>query len=517
MILTDSIKEQINDLFQANQHAGVHSVGLGYKFKNGQRTDEIGIVFNVSEKKSESDLPKDHILPSSLVVDGSLVKTDVIQSKPLNFAYCYSDGDPEVERLRIFATTPVALKGGMQIQEFPSGWYKYLGDSGGLFASWQSGTLGFFAKDNENGKIVGVTNRHVSVGFALRDVATGGLTGSGNTAVCNLPNHGYSNGQSVTILGASPSYYRGSFNINVIDANNFSYTTTSTITISPATSPADTPIQIGSQGGLIGSQRNVPLETLMPNNTIEQSRWSIDNNLYNPKASISNNASNPFSQVTTAFERINRYTPLFNSPAINYVDGCLLIPNSQYIDNDSYQMWQPTTQTTYPTSMPFATTAEIDNLLATNGANLGRVYSTGRSTGPKGWGSGDCRLHISQVGWTGTVGGPYTFSDQIICQTANNTAPIAGGDSGSCVTADINGTIKIIGVFFASGGTIGALNRIDRFANELNISAFTTPIDTSLPTPSLKSMDLTTYGSSTTIQSGGKTYYQVGLTNNTYP
>ena len=70
---------------------------------------------------------------------------------------------------------------------------------------------------------------------------------------------------------------------------------------------------------------------------------------------------------------------------------------------------------------------------------------------------------------------------------------------------------------FAANSSIGALNRIDRVASELNISAFTTPINTSLPTPSLKSMDLATYGASKTIQSGGKTYYQVGLTNNTYP
>lgn len=418
MILTDSIKEQINDLFQANQYVGVHSVGLGYKFKNGQRTDEIGIVFNVSEKKSESDLPKDHILPSSLVVGGALVKTDVIQSEKIKLAYCYSGSDPNLLQLQNPGPGggPFLMRGGIQIYQFPTNWS--INPVNALIA-----TLGFFVTDNENGRIVGVTNSHACV--YKREIA------------------------------------------------------------SEATQAA--------------------------NNTIEPVQWIVNNQYYIPTATVA--PGNNF-----CCDRINRYIPILAKPAINYVDGCLLIPNPDYIDNNSYRMIQPIDQPTYPASMPFATTAEINNLLATNGANLGRVYSTGRTTGPKGWGSGDCKIHITQVGASVDTGN--LFNDQIFVQTDNNTSPISGGDSGSCVTADINGTIKIIGVMFASNAgvnSISALNRIDRFASELNISAFTTPINTSLPTPSLKSMDLATYGSSKTIQSGGKTYYQVGLTNNTYP
>ena len=413
MILTDSIKEQINDLFQANRHTGVHSVGLGYKFKNGQRTDEIGIVFNVSEKKSKSDLPKDHIWPSSLVVDGTLVKTDVIEMDQIKLAYCYSGSDPNLTQLQNPAPGGgvFPMRGGIQIYQFPTGW---------TMGSSLIGTLGFFVTDNENGRIVGVTNSHVSV--YKREIAN-----------------------------------------------------------------------------------EAPQEA---NNTAEPVKWIINNQFYIPTATVS--PGNNF-----CCDRINRYVPLLAKPAINYVDGCLLIPNPDYIDNNSYRMIQPIGESTYPASMPFATTAEINNLLATNGANLGRVYSTGRTTGPKGWGTGDCKIHISQIGAIADTGN--LFYDQIFVQTDNNTSPITSGDSGSCVTADINGTIKIIGLMFAANSSIGALNRIDRVASELNVSAFTTPINTSLPTPSLKSMDLATYGASKTIQSGGKTYYQVGLTNNTYP
>jgi hypothetical protein len=425
MILTDSIKEKINDLFQANQHAGVKSVGLGYKFINGERTDEIGIVFGVFQKKLKSDLPKDQILPSSAIVEGRLIKTDVIEVGEFKMAsYCYSQNDPNVIQLQNPAPGggDFPMRGGIRIYEFPTGW-----TINPVNAS--IGTLGFFATDNENGRIVGVTNSHVSV--YKREIAN-----------------------------------------------------------------------------------EAPQEA---NNTAEPVKWIVNNQYYIPTATVA--PGNNF-----CCNRINRYIPILAKPAINYVDGCLLIPNPDYIDNNSYRMIQPIDQPTYPASMPFATTAEINNLLLTNGANLGRVYSTGQTTGPKGWGSGGCRIFVSQVGVIADTG--ELFYDQIFFQTSNNTSPIAGGDSGSCVTADINGTIKIIGVMFASNAgidptpapnSIGAANRIDRFASELNISAFTTPINTSLPTASLKTMNLASYGSSKTIQSGGKTYYQVGLTNNTYP
>jgi Tfp pilus tip-associated adhesin PilY1 len=43
------------------------------------------------------------------------------------------------------------------------------------------------------------------------------------TATATLAGHGYTNGQSVTISGASPTQFNGTFNITVIDANSFSY------------------------------------------------------------------------------------------------------------------------------------------------------------------------------------------------------------------------------------------------------------------------------------------------------
>lgn len=54
--------------------------------------------------------------------------------------------------------------------------------------------------------------------------AVGSISRSGNTATVTLTSHGYVNGQSITIAGATQSQYNGTFSITTIDANTFTYT-----------------------------------------------------------------------------------------------------------------------------------------------------------------------------------------------------------------------------------------------------------------------------------------------------
>ncbi len=60
---------------------------------------------------------------------------------------------------------------------------------------------------------------------AVLGTATGTITASKNsiTAMANVVNHGFANGASVVIAGASPSAFNGTFTIAVVDTNNFSY------------------------------------------------------------------------------------------------------------------------------------------------------------------------------------------------------------------------------------------------------------------------------------------------------
>src|SRR6185369_16943680 len=51
------------------------------------------------------------------------------------------------------------------------------------------------------------------------------VSGSGATARATSAGHGFSTGDTVTIAGASPSAYNGTFSITVIDGNTFTYNT----------------------------------------------------------------------------------------------------------------------------------------------------------------------------------------------------------------------------------------------------------------------------------------------------
>jgi hypothetical protein len=60
------------------------------------------------------------------------------------------------------------------------------------------------------------------------------ITRSGTTATVTCTGHGYTNGQSITIQGAVPSGYNGTFVITYIGVNSFSYQVVNTLT-TPAT------------------------------------------------------------------------------------------------------------------------------------------------------------------------------------------------------------------------------------------------------------------------------------------
>jgi len=61
------------------------------------------------------------------------------------------------------------------------------------------------------------------------------LTSSGTTCTATVSSHGYATGDRVTIEGASPTTYNGTFRIIVSDDDTFTYTASSTPASSPAT------------------------------------------------------------------------------------------------------------------------------------------------------------------------------------------------------------------------------------------------------------------------------------------
>jgi hypothetical protein len=265
--------------------------------------------------------------------------------------------------------------------------------------------------------------------------------------------------------------------------------------------------------------------------------------------------------------RVLRYVPIYTSASIvanpslvNKVDGaifslyCTSSTGATIIDfTASFQQLS----LNYTASMPFASTAEINDLMNTNP----ELYSSGRTTGPKGSPDTLCPVRIWNFSsfpisypLQGTLTTSY-FTDVIAFVKPENSSsyvpsgsgaaattcpwPVWGGDSGSTLIANIGGVRKIIGLVFAGNGTtynpqtglpnvtingivyplqvassIGYACRIDEVAAQLGIKAWT---GSAAPVIDHNTISyITTSGSNDTktLTCSGSTYWQVGLTSN---
>jgi hypothetical protein len=251
--------------------------------------------------------------------------------------------------------------------------------------------------------------------------------------------------------------------------------------------------------------------------------------------------------------RVLRYVPIYTSSSIaanptliNKVDGaifslaCTSSTGATIIDfTSSFQQLG----LSYTSSMPFASTAEINDLLNNNY----EFYSSGRTTGPKGSPNTLCPLRMfSYTSFPiayplqGTSTLSY-FTDVIAYikpaesssyNPSTNTSnvqvcsyPVWGGDSGSTLIANIGGVWKIIGLVFAGNGmnynpslgyqvasTVGYACRIDQVASQLGIKAWTGSIAPVVDESTIVYKTVSGSNSNSTLICSGSTYWQVGLT-----
>lgn len=237
----------------------------------------------------------------------------------------------------------------------------------------------------------------------------------------------------------------------------------------------------------------------------------------------------PSSSVSQQVGVTKRYVPVQgnDSGGINYVDGALFTIDSSSINtSQSYQYYG----LSFTGAPEFATTEEIDDLINNNY----EFYSVGRTTGAKG--EGVTKLKFLSYD-TVYVNNNLTPSTERLCRydecisyiaSANTTTngngcyyPINSGDSGSALLANIDGTVKIIGLCFAgstSGSvdgyfTIGRACRIDRVVEELNISAFTGQSinysDTTIPQVHYEAG----FSSLSAVTINGNKFHQLGTVN----
>ena len=223
--------------------------------------------------------------------------------------------------------------------------------------------------------------------------------------------------------------------------------------------------------------------------------------------------------------RTLRYVPIQQATS-NKVDCAIFSINQSDIGTGTISSSVMQAGDPYTAALPFATTAEINNLLVSNPM----LYSSGRTTGPKG-GSG-CPLRIFSLFTAFSLNyrkqfvyTTVSFIDQITFVKPDNDPslsalcinPIIGGDSGSALIADFGGVRKIIGLVFAAS-YVGVnivyahANRIDNVSSEMSIEAWD---GTNKNFVDLSSIEyITTVGGSSNknIVCDERQFSQVGLT-----
>ena len=229
-----------------------------------------------------------------------------------------------------------------------------------------------------------------------------------------------------------------------------------------------------------------------------------------------------------------RYVPINPQPCLNQVDGALVtIDPSKVTNAESYKLYG----TSIITPMPFATTAEINELTDTNPP----LASSGRTSGVKQ--GSPCGLRIKATGASlalntytdnGQLVGGYNLNGTPTGANFSNTIqfmrnspdqttygqcpyPIYPGDSGSALAAYIGGVWKIVGLVFAGSAFYGFASRIDEVAAQLNISAWDGTTKNYFNTGSRAYK--TTIGGNTnkTLTCSSNIYWQVGTTSLTNP
>jgi hypothetical protein len=335
--------------------------------------------------------------------------------------------------------------------------------------------------------------------------------------------------------------------------------------------PPYTPLSVGTMGLICQDSASGALVGLTNNHVVIRDAYYTDQRTYtNPQNEYNLDDSSNTVQGDYVYQtgettptvipggpeeigRVLRYVPIYTSASIvanpsltNKVDAaifslyCTSSTGATIIDfTSSFQQLG----LTYTSSMPFASTAEIDNLLNNNY----EFFSSGRTTGPKG--SPDTLCPLRMFSYTSSpisfpLQGTNTlsyFTDVIAYvkpadsssynpSTVNASTqvcayPVWGGDSGSTLIANIGGVWKIIGLVFAGNGTpynstlgyqvassIGFACRIDQVASQLGIKAWT---GSAAPVVDHNTITYRTVSGSNddkTLVCSGSTYWQVGLT-----
>lgn len=150
--------KELNNKYLEETGDNVRGVGYTYKTVDNKITEEKSICFFVEKKLPIDQLRPEDVIPKQIEYLGETFSTDVVQITVKTTAnnFCY---DSHYTWWEDYPTTYVRptnrdkkrpIKGGISLTNWTS-------------SSNSVGTLGFLAKDEDDGSIVGVTNAHVII------------------------------------------------------------------------------------------------------------------------------------------------------------------------------------------------------------------------------------------------------------------------------------------------------------------------------------------------------------------
>lgn len=178
-----------NQFIEQSEKYSVTSMYLGEKLRGDQPTGDLAVVYTVKNKQPKHQLTADNTIPDSINIAGETVLTDVVEQDveyEFESDFCMDYINDENDRAFIDQNRKLGRFGeqgsieplrraGMSIQNLTySIDYKNINGAHNMLKGIKIGTLGMFARDDQDGALVGLSNNHV----LTPDFVTANLQGS---------------------------------------------------------------------------------------------------------------------------------------------------------------------------------------------------------------------------------------------------------------------------------------------------------------------------------------------------
>lgn len=520
-MITQEIKDVISTISK-NLPSDI-GVGYGYKKVNGVNTNEESIVFYVRKKLPLSELLQEEILPETFILSNKIIKTDVVEVDVFNFEK--SEGEIELPDIYELGVNSFCWKFGSSYSE--NGYFYFtisnntltihlnlipyapdIPEGIGIFLGSINSSYNLIIYDEQNDiylsdysviSLIGSSDNNKSYDYRVELLNGEGLFTTENTYCILFYNKSIVNENrsfhrpimgGLSISAAGKKCYLGTLGIVCIDKKTQALVGISTCLV----------LNVHHYIATDRLNNDPPINDY----NLNDGGSLVPNTVYQPGELL---APLPVRRIG----EVLRYVPLYKSGGTMtnkvYV-GLLSLDYSCVTYEESYKQFG----LGYDSIIPFATTEELDNILATNPV----LYTSGRDGVMKG--GGCARYVISPYASLPVIDNPFNRTilfEEVITFSSPEIWPGpcgSGVSSGAALIADFGGTYKIIGIIFAFGGQLTVACRIDNIVKELDIEEWDGSVKPFVDLDTKKIITVDGLSPDITLDCNNETYWQVGTT-----